>query len=261
MCIRDRCKADSWSSKAILDYIRAQKEFLEFIGIKVFHSPENLLIEQYIDNRGRINYIFHTVFGRRVNNVLSRALANILKRRAGISVKIMVDDNGFIISIPQRREVGIKEILEELRKRNIRKEIEEAVLNSQYVWRSFRHCATRALMILRRYLGHEVRVSKQQMNAETLFRVCLRIPGFPLIKEAVREIVEDKMDVKNAEKILNDIRNGRRRWVILPKYDLPSPFAHGLITRGMADVVLMEDRVKLLHELHEMVMRRIKGAS
>ena len=138
-----------------------------------------------------------------------------------------------------------------------REEIEEAVLHTQMAWRVFRHVATRGLMILRRYLGREVSINRQQTNAETLFRICLGVKGHPLVKETVREIIEDKMDVKNATHVINDICSGRRKVVVLPPYDIPSPFAHGLITRGMSDVILMEDRTRVLRKLHELVLARL----
>ena len=254
--VRDRCKANKWAAESIVKYIDIQRKFLKHLKIDKFHSPENLLIEHHIE-ANKVNYIFHTVFGRRVNNVLSRALANLLRKKIKVSVKLMVDDNGFVITLPRYVKVDIKEALNRLSSENVREEIEEAVINSQFVWRSFRHCATRGLMILRRYLGHEVRVTRQQTNAESLFKICSQIPDFPLVKEAVREIVEDKMDVNNAVRVLKDIHEGKRRWILLPKCDLPSPFAHGLISRGMADVVLMEDRVRLLRNLRELVLKRI----
>ena len=257
--VKKECGANDWTARSIVNYIDLQMKFLEHLGVYGFHSPTNLIVERY-DDGFEVHYIFHTVFGRRVNNVLSRALANILRKLLGISIKLMIDDNGFVICLPRRKEkeIDLEDLLRRLNSKNVRREVEEAVINSQYAWREFRHCASRGLMILRRYLGHEVKVARQQMNAETLFRICLDIPDFPLIKETVREIVEDKMDVNNAIKVLSDIEEGKRKWIILPAYDVPSPFAHGLISRGMADVVLMEDRVKLLRRLHEMVLERLK---
>ena len=35
---------------------------------------------------------------------------------------------------------------------------------------------------------------------------------------------------------------------------VPSPFAHHIVARGYSDIVLMEDRKKLLMTLHEKVM-------
>lgn len=254
-----QCRVDSWSADSIVNYVRLQRDFLRVLGVEAFHSPENLLIEQYVDSGGKMNLVFHTLFGRRVNNVLSRSLAHVFGKELGVSIKLIVDDNGFVLIIPSKRRIEVLRCLRKLRSRNIREEIEEAVMNTQYVWRTFRHCAARSFMVLRRYKGHKIRVSRQQLNAETLFRVCSKIPGFPIVEEAVREIVEDKMDVKNAERILGDIERGERRWILLPKYDLPSPFAHRLLLRGMQDVVLMEDRKHLLRDLYEQVLERIRG--
>jgi ATP-dependent Lhr-like helicase len=41
----------------------------------------------------------------------------------------------------------------------------------------------------------------------------------------------------------------------LPLLDAPSPFAHNLFVISESDVVLMEDRKKLLLKLHEKVFK------
>ena len=54
---------------------------------------------------------------------------------------------------------------------------------------------------------------------------------------------------------------GLRRFYVMPTYDLPSPFAHGLVLQGLSDVVLMDDRRALLQHLYDQVMERIRKAS
>ncbi len=259
--IRYQCSADQWSAASIINYVKVQMKFLRVLGVEDFHSSEKLLIEQYVDPEGGVKLVFHTVFGRRVNNVLSRALANLLRKEVRASIKLIIDDNGFALTVPRRRALDVPDLLERLRSEVLRREAEEAVMNTQYVWRTFRHCAARSFMILRRYKGHKIRVARQQTNAETLFKLCSKIPNFPIVEEAVREIVEDKMDVKNAQGVLREIEMGKRKWILLPRYDLPSPFAHRLLLRGMQDVVLIEDRKLLLRNLYEQVLERIQGAS
>lgn len=256
--IAKELRADNNSIYNIIRYIDLQRKYLKSLGVNTFHSRNNLLVEILI-MRGElgVNYVFHTVFGRRVNNVLAKALANIIRKSEGITVRVIVDDHAFIIKVPY--QVDICKYLELLSPENVRKEVSEAVINSQYIWRIFRHVAARGLMVLRYYKGKKTRISRQQLNSETLFKVVKDIPNFPLIKEAVREIIEDKMDVKRAELVLKDIKNGQRKWIILPISDMPSPFAHGPLLRGMKDAVLMEDRVKILQKLYDLITIKVGG--
>jgi ATP-dependent Lhr-like helicase len=115
-------------------------------------------------------------------------------------------------------------------------------------------------MILRSYRGRETSISRRQANSQVLRRLAERIEGFPVLRETYREILEDVMDVGNAESVLRDLRSGERKLVLMPEYDVPSPFSHGLIVSGYEDVVLMEDRKKLLEALHDSVMRKLEEA-
>lgn len=251
-------RADKWAAENIIRYISAQMHFLKTLGIDDFHSRENLIVEQYRDESTYTKYlIFHTVFGRRVNGVLARSLATAVKNKLGISVKVVIDDHAFALAYPLNYDLDIRSLLNYLGSKNVRMLVSEAVLNSQYIWRIFRHVANRAFMILRYYKGKKTRLWRQQLNAENIFRVVRGIEGFPLVEEAVREIIEDKMDVVRAEMVLRDIEEGRRRWLLLPEYTLPSPFAEGVLLRGTQDIVLMEDRVKILQRFYETLKSKL----
>ena len=259
--IRRRMRGNRFAAENIIRYIKLQGEFLLKLGVREFHSRENLIIENYVDYRDGLRYIiFHTVFGRRANNALARAYAYVARNLIGYTVRVLVDDHGFALITPSYVDLDINELLSSLNSSNIRDVLSKAVKNSQYIWRIFRHVANRALMILNYYKGKKTSLSRQQINSEAIYAAFRDRDDFPLIIEAVREIIEDKMDVNSAERVLRDIEEGRRRWIVLPEYDVPSPFSHGLLLRGMQDAVLMEDRVKILQSLYNKIMGRV-GAS
>ncbi|RLE47562.1 MAG: hypothetical protein DRJ31_08655 [Candidatus Methanomethylicota archaeon] len=174
------------------------------------------------------------------------------------NIMVTVGDSGFILTLPPGVRVDVENLVNSLRSDEIRSVLSEAVKKTELVRRRFRHCATRALMVLRNYKGHEVKVARQQMNAQILLSVVEDIPDFPVLKEAIREVLEDVMDVNNAINVLKSVELRMRRFVILPPYDLPSPFAHDLLLIGMSDVVLMEDRKELLKRLYDEVMARAR---
>ncbi len=256
--IMSRMKGNRYAAENIIRYIKLQGEFLSKLGVDVFHSRRNLLIENYVDYGDGLRYnIFHTVFGRRANNALARAFAYLARNMVNYSIRVLVDDHGFALILPSYLNLNLDDLLSSLRSSNIRGVLKEAIKNSQYIWRIFRHVANRGLMILNYYKGRKTSISRQQLNSEAIYSAFRDRDDFPLIMEAIREIMEDKMDVLNAEKVLKDIEVGFRRWVVLPEYDVPSPFSHGLLLRGMQDAVLMEDRVKILQNLYKKIMLRV----
>ena len=97
------------------------------------------------------------------------------------------------------------------------------------------------------------------MNANTLLKVVEELEEFPLLKETYREIMEDVMDVENAEKVLRWIEKGKVKVVEIPLQTIPSPFAHNIVLEGLSDVVLMEDKRALIERFHRAIMGRIAG--
>ncbi|MCD6109085.1 MAG: ATP-dependent helicase, partial [Thermoplasmata archaeon] len=117
--------------------------------------------------------------------------------------------------------------------------------------------ASRSFLVLRNYKGHKISVRKQQVNAQTLLRVCEEIDKeFPIIKETYREILEDLMDIEGTKEILQKIKDKKITYDFTrTKY--PSPFAHNLILLGDADIILMKDRRQRLIELHKKIIKEI----
>ncbi|MCS7116125.1 MAG: ATP-dependent helicase [Nitrososphaerota archaeon] len=256
--IANETNSDEYASKAIAKYIKAEYEFLRFFGIDAFPNNREILIEDYVDSMGRQNIIFNCVFGRRVHDALSRAYGHIVMMEKKRSVMVTVSDSGFMITLPRDVKVDIEWLIGKLSSKNLRNILIDAVKRTEMVRRRFRHCATRALMILRNYKGHEITVARQQTNAQILMNICEELDRFPVLEETYREVIEDLMDVNTAEQILRDIECGNRRFVVCPTLNLPSPFTHDLILLGYSDVVLMADKKVLLEQLYESVMRKIR---
>ncbi len=251
---------DRAAARAIASYFAAMDGFLRLLKVEERPSRRAILVERYQSPEGRLYVIFHAMFGRRVNDALSRAYAYLASKRIGSNVPVVPGDSGFAIVLPRRAAGEVEPLLGELGPGNLRDTLVEAVRHTEMATTRFRHCATRALMILRSYRGRETSISRRQANSQVLKRLAERIEGFPVLRETYREILEDVMDVEDAESVLRDLEAGRRRFVLMPEYDVPSPFSHGLIVSGYEDVVLMEDRKRLLEALHDRVIRKLVEA-
>ncbi|MEM2760246.1 MAG: ATP-dependent helicase [Nitrososphaerales archaeon] len=257
--IRSETFSDAYASKAIVSYMKAEYDFLKLLGIKDFPSDKNIVIENFIDGLGKQNIIFHTVFGRRINDALSRAYANAAKRMTNRNVLVTVNDSAFMLTLSKNGKIYPSDLLRRVNSRNVRAMLLDAIKDTEMVRRRFRHCSTRSFMVLKNYKGYEISVAKQQTNAEILMKLCETLEQFPVLEEAYREVIEDLMDVSTAIKVLKDVERGWRKFVVCNESDVPSPFSHDLIVMGYTDVVLMHDRKELLESLHEMVIKRIQG--
>jgi len=196
--------------------------------------------------------IFHTLYGRRVNDALSRALAWLIARREDKDVEIGITDHGFYLA--HEGSVRVMSAFELLQEREIRQVLSDALSNTEILKRRFRHCATRSLMILKNYKGRRKSVGRQQLNATILKSAVEALDDrFPVLKEAYREVMEDSMDVNNAERVLERIKSGQIDIVgRIAKH--PSPFAFHIVMQGRSDLIKIEDRQDFIQRMYREVM-------
>jgi ATP-dependent Lhr-like helicase len=244
--LQDEVYCDLDAAEQIYNYFNEQHHFSEI------PDEKTLVIEEY---KGEKRYIiFHTLFGRRVNDVLSRAIAYLVASERGRDVEVGISDNGFYLA---GEKMNIEKALNSLNSKNLDSTIKEAIEKTQVLKRRFRHCATRSLMILRNYKGHSKTVGRQQVNSEFLYRAVKKISNdFPILNEARREVLEDLMDIEGAKYVLNHLHDQKIK-IVNKKTIVPSPFALNLIIQGYSDLIKMEDRIAFLKRMHEVHKKSI----
>jgi ATP-dependent Lhr-like helicase len=228
-----------------------------YAGTESVSTDRRLAIEVELDREEyRRNYYVHANYGRQFNDGLSRLLAYRCAQRANANVKIAVADQGFTLSMPLNRKVDIDSILRGIDPADVREDLRAALSGTDLLKRYFRINATRSLMILKRYKGHEKSASQQQVSSEMLLGFAEEKPGFAVLEETYREILEDKLDVEAVETFLADVDAGKID-VVRHRIDSPTPLAFGLATLMASDVVLAEDESAVLQAFHERVMSEI----
>ncbi|MFA5019938.1 MAG: ATP-dependent helicase [Candidatus Pacearchaeota archaeon] len=233
-------------ANAIYQYFYEQHHFSE-----IPHSKK-ILIEKY---KGEKNYILvSSMYGRRVNDALSRALGYLMAQVGGRDIEIGINDNGFYFA---GDKMEIEKAFKFLTKDNLEEVVTEAIERTDILARRFRHCATRALMILRTYKGRSKTVGKQQLKSHFLLAAVRKVSKkFPILNEARREVLEDLMDIQSAKKVIELINNKDVKLKIKDVL-LPSPFTLNLIIQGHADLIKIEDKQKFLKRMHELHMGMI----
>ncbi|MAG07573.1 ATP-dependent helicase [Candidatus Pacearchaeota archaeon] len=229
---------------AIYSYFNEQRKFFE-----IPHS-KRILIEKY---KGEKNYVLvHSMYGRRVNDALSRALGYLMAQAGGRDIQVGINDNGFYFA---GEKMEIEKAFKFLTSENAREVVEQAIEKSDILARRFRHCASRALMILRTYKGVSRSVGKQQMKSHFLLAAVRKISNkFPILNEARREVLEDVMEIENTKKVLAMIEDKMVK-IEIKDVLLPSPFALNLILQGHSDLIKIEDKQKFLKRMHELHLK------
>ena len=245
---------DEGSARSILSYFREQEAVAGFIP-----DCDRLAVEEYIDPSGNQKLVFHFPFGRRVNDALSRAYAYRMTGMIGANVSVTISDDSFMLGCP--RKFDLAQIPGLIRAGELEQVLRRSIKDSEIFKLRFRHTAARSFMILRNYMGRPISVNRQQIRSTYLLEMLGDMERVPVIEETYREVLEDDMDIRNAQLVLDMIDSGRMGLELIHYTGTPSPFAHSAILSGFSDIVLMEDRSALLRELHRKVLYRALGDS
>lgn len=241
------------SANSIYQYFKEQ-----FLYMGIPHHKK-MFIEFYTGYGNRKFIIFHSLFGRRVNDALSRAVAYLIAREYKRDVMISVSDNGFYLS--SEGKIGGLESFKLLNTENLEDILVRAIDKTETLAGRFRHCAGRSLMILRRYKGEEKSVGRQQVKGKILLKFVRELDdNFPILQEARREVMIDYMDLKNALKVLRWVESGEME-IQTANTIIPSPFAFNLVAQGYLDVLKYEERIEFIRRMHQAILKKIGSKS
>ena len=248
--IHEYLYVDDFAANSIYEY------FVEQFKYAQIPSNQRLLIEYYKGFGGRRFVIFHSLFGRKVNDALSRAVAYVVAKRYNINVTISISDNGFYLSSDGK--IGGLESFKELTPENFETILTKSLNKTETLASRFRHCAGRSLMTLRRYKGESKSVGRQQVRGKILLKFVQDMDdNFPILNEARREALEDYMDIKNALKVIEMIEREEMEIKTINTV-IPSPFAFNLVSQGYLDVLNQNDKGEFTKRMHQAILDQIK---
>ena len=248
--IYDYLYVDDFAANSIYEYFVEQYKYAKI--------PSNrcLLIEYYRGFGNRRFVIFHSLFGRKVNDALSRAVAYVVAQRYNTNITISISDNGFYLSSDST--IGGLESFKELTPENFEMILTNSLNKTETLASRFRHCAGRSLMTLRRYKGESKSAGRQQVRGKILLKFVQEMDeNFPILKESRREALEDYMDVKNALKVIEMINSGEMEIKTINTV-IPSPFAFNLVSQGYLDVLNQNDKGEFTKRMHQAILDQIK---
>ncbi|MDX2152532.1 MAG: DEAD/DEAH box helicase [Bryobacteraceae bacterium] len=196
--------------------------------------------------RGRtLLLIFHVVAGRAIN----RSLAWVLAHRVGGkgSVGGNFDDHGFVISVDARSAPLESDLRAGFAPKGWREDLIEALEKTETLGRKFRAVAEIGQLLPRRTMKGPVPRKSATWNAALLYTTLKQHePDHPLVREAIRETLEDQLDAANATLEAARIREAPWEIFDLPR---PSPFSLTLFAAFNREVLLAQDPDRALDDL------------
>lgn len=258
--IRAYTYANPETTDIIYNYFKNQYQYsliphenrllVESFTTKVGKDIKDIVIDGKRIPSGKNYLFFHTLYGRKVNDALSRAIAYIVVSTKKRDIEIGITDNGFFIASPTLEIDKVIHEFKKLKSEDLRKILDESIEKTEILKRRFRHCAARGLMILRNYKGKSKSVGKQQMSSHFLLAAVRNLtPDFPILKEARREVLEDIMDLENAERVLKNINNNTLK-IEKKNTKIISPFAINILFSAHSDVLKVEDKAEFIKRIY-----------
>ncbi|UIO98757.1 ATP-dependent helicase [Halobaculum sp. CBA1158] len=258
-----RAAARTWLRRFPVDentvraIVRMFDEQRRFLGARGVATTDRIVVEEELDRAEyRRRYYVHSGYGREFNDGLSRLVAHRCAGRANANVQLAVADTGFTVSMPLNRKVDVADVIESIAPEDVFGDLREALTDTDLLKRYFRINATRSLMILKRYKGHEKSAAQQQVSAEMLVSFAEDLDSFAVLEETYREIAEDRLNLAGIREVLGAVQSGDVR-VVRHEVETPSPLAFGLATLMASDTVLAEDEAAALREFHARVMEEV----
>ncbi len=243
---------DDWAARNLVTYLEDQRQ-------ATGHVPDDrtVVVERFRDEIGDWRVVVHSPWGTPVHAPWALCLAARMRERYGTDVQALAADDGIVLRLPDLGAWDEDGSPTDERTRNARLDAEIAELltldpdevpdlvtaeigGSALFASRFRECAARALLLPRRTPGRRQPLWQQRQRSAQLLEVAARYPTFPIVLEAVREVVQDVYDVDALVELMRSIA-ARRVRVVSVTSSTASPFARSLLMGYVAQFLYEGD--------------------
>jgi ATP-dependent Lhr-like helicase len=226
---------DAWAADNLVTYLTEQREATDILP-----SDRTIVVERFHDELGDWRLVVHSPYGTPVHAPWALAINTRLRERYGVEASAVASDDGIVLRIPDADQdpPGGEVVVFEA------EEIEEIVTGevggSALFASRFRECAARALLLPRRDPGRRSPLWQQRQRSAQLLEVATKYPSFPIVLEAVREVVQDVYDVPALLGLMRKLDRREVRVVDVATQQ-PSPYARSLLFGYVAQFVYEGD--------------------
>ncbi len=235
-------------------------------------TQTTIIAERFFDEGGGMQLIIHAPFGGRINKAWGLALRKRFCRGFNFELQAAATDNGLNIALAEQHSFPLADVFQFLHSESMPPILEQAALASPIFQTRWRWDATRALALLRFQGGKKVPPQIQRMRSDDLLAsvfpdvaACqeniegdIKIPDHPLVREVMKDVLTEALDIEGLAEVLRGIEQGRIRCLAVDT-PVPSQFSHEILNANpyayLDDAPLEERRARAVE------MRRVLPAS
>ncbi len=221
---------DDFAIANTLTYVREQ---IEAVG--VLPSATNMVVEKTRDDVGDWLYILQSPLGLAVHAPWALAINARLRDSWGLDSRATASNDGIIVRLADFETDGVVDQQTPsaadiflFESEEITQLVRSEVENSAVFASRFREAASRALILGSSKPGQRSPLWQQRLRASALLEVAAKYPDFPMILEAMREVLQDVYDTPALEKVMGDL-GSRRATMVEVVTEVPSPYARSLL--------------------------------
>lgn len=207
---------DGEASQSLIGLIRNQ------IAVNTVPTDQTVVIEAFADEQNQTHYVLHSLFGRKVNRTWLMALEKHLIHTGHKAIYTNAKDNGIELIFPSYQESVVHAIMS-LSYREAEHLIIGAVAESGMFGAAFQRLAETSLLLSRSFTRMPAWLKR--LRGQELMKEALPYKErFPLFQEAMRECLEEHVDMVHLQLILEAIQAGEIQFAVHRNH-FPSPLA------------------------------------
>ncbi|MBD8141973.1 ATP-dependent helicase, partial [Frigoribacterium sp. CFBP 13605] len=212
---------------------RAARNLIAFLGeqkaaTSYVPTDTTLVVERFRDELGDWRLILHSPYGMQVHAPWALAVSARIRDQLGVDGGAMAADDGIVVRIPDTDAEPPGAELFSFELDDLDEIVTEEVGGSALFSSRFRECAARALLLPRYNPGKRSPLWQQRQRSSQLLDVARKYPQFPIVLEAVREVLQDVYDLPALMSLTRDLASRTVR-IVETETEVPSPFARSLL--------------------------------
>ncbi|MDE2449662.1 MAG: DEAD/DEAH box helicase [Gammaproteobacteria bacterium] len=190
-------------------------------------TRETVVLERFFDEAGGMQLVVHSPFGSRVNRAWGLALRKRFCRSFNFELQAAATEDAIVLSLTTAHSFELAEVARYLHSNTVRPLLVQALCAAPMFPARWRWSAAIALALPRFRGGRKVPAPLARMAAEDLLAsvfpdqvACaenlsgeLEIPDHPLVRQAIRDCLEEAMDIEGLEALLRSLESGAIRVV------------------------------------------------
>jgi ATP-dependent helicase Lhr and Lhr-like helicase len=270
--LKQECGLDDAGAEQAIEYIVTGRTVLGAVP-----TQDTVIAERFFDEGGGMQLVVHAPFGARINKAWGLSLRKRFCVSFNFELQAAATDNGVNIALAEQHSFPLADVFNFLHENTVKEVLQQAALLSPLLETRWRWDANRSLALLRYWNGKKIPPQVQRTRSADLLASVfpdaaqcqenadgpIRVPDHPLLREVMKDIFHEALDLEGLKTVLRRIRSGELKCIAVDT-PVPSVFSHEILNTNpyayLDDAPLEERRaraVEMRRTLPEAVLKEV----